>query len=193
MVEKRERATAVEVDSRVSTVAELLVRGRGRKEICEYMREITGASLSDSQVDRYISKARESLRARTEEEEQTRGALVERRFSLIYSLALEKGDLRTALAATKEMAALLLPRGEASQGSDLKEVYGAMRAYAGVLRRVVPPDLLRQVMIEVEDTTAPPQMFAEDVDKSLERCVRDVREFGSAKTYEELCAEGFRS
>lgn len=187
------RGTAAQVELRVEMVADLMVRGKTRAEICKYVRENIDPSLSTSQIDRYVSKAKNALRERAEERVDVRRATVEQRLELVFATAVDKGDLRAALSATKQYIELFaLGVTSEQKDSDLLSYQEAIRAYADILRQTIPPDLLRQVIAKAEEVAVVSQALEENIDEALERCVKDVRELGRPKTYDELCSEGYR-
>lgn len=91
-----------ELESRILKVVSMIEEGQSRAAIIEQC--CAEYSVSRSTVDRYIESANENLRAYYEPQVRRSAEIAKRRFEAIYLKAMEKGDLRTALAAQSQLS-----------------------------------------------------------------------------------------
>lgn len=98
------KSNQITLKQRVSKVAELLLNGLSRVDIVQYASKKW--KVTDRQADTYISKAKDEIESSISRKVEFNYAKAERRFENILRKALERGDLRTALTTTKEIATL---------------------------------------------------------------------------------------
>ena len=98
-------STAAEMEARVTVVTQLLLDGKRRASICAYCKEQW--DIEPSTVDNLIRKATGVLK---EENRATRVFAQENAYAMmreIYERAMEKGDMRSAIAAVKIILEML--------------------------------------------------------------------------------------
>lgn len=93
-----------ELETRIRWVTDLLVGGTSRSEIITQCIERYGCGVST--VERYIRGATIRLKAAYKPQAESAAELARRRFEKIYSAAMEKGDLRTAMSAQSNLCKL---------------------------------------------------------------------------------------
>jgi len=98
------KSNQITLQQRVSKVAELLLNGVSRVDIVQYASKKW--KVTDRQADTYIAKAKDEIESSISRKVEFNYAKAERRFEDILRKALERGDLRTALTTTKEIATL---------------------------------------------------------------------------------------
>lgn len=187
------KATAAEAEARTAKVAEWLVEGRSRADICQNARE-KGWGISDSQVDRYIARARRAIREGHRKDWDMTLAMADARFESLYRMALDKGDLRLAASIVKEHAALMRPR----PGDDLIYAHDAdfmafIYEYAELLKAVLPPDQLARVWQAAHRLDLVRESIEDACgggDELMRVCVEDHRTLGRGRTREELVDAG---
>lgn len=89
---------------RVTMVYTDLVRGKRRPEILRYA---STWGVTDRTIDAYIARANTILEREAETIRKRELGKAHRRYELLFSEALEKGDLKTALQAEVERGRLL--------------------------------------------------------------------------------------
>jgi len=93
-----------ELEARICWVTDLLVAGTSRSEIISQCIERYGCGVST--VDRYLRGATIRLKACYKPQAESSAELARRRFEKIYSAAMQKGDLRTAMSAQSNLCKL---------------------------------------------------------------------------------------
>jgi len=96
------RTPDAEVELRILCVASMIVEGRSRSDIL--LQCATDYGVSRSTSDRYIEEAHEHLRAAYKPQIRRSAEIAKQRLETIYFKAMERGDLRTALAAQNQLS-----------------------------------------------------------------------------------------
>jgi hypothetical protein len=111
------KSTAIEVQSRVNKIFELLIQGATRAQIHQYAASTAKNDdeqiikvpwgLGERAIDEYISKANElfSEHSKVFADRETGKAIL--RYNQLYTRALKKGDLKSALSSQQALCALL--------------------------------------------------------------------------------------
>lgn len=99
------KATDAEVLRRVATVHKLMVAGASRASIQQYAIKTWG--LSESPVDVYIARAKESIKEQTDRDKDHNLAMALARMEEIYQECKSAKNYKGALAAQKEINLLL--------------------------------------------------------------------------------------
>lgn len=117
---KNNKATAGQVAKRTHEVKLLILSGAARYEIIRYASE-NRWRLTDRQIDTYIARASDMIHQELEPENKQALELSLSRHRMLFSRALEQGDVRTALAVLASEARLRRLIGDtngSSQSSD---------------------------------------------------------------------------
>jgi hypothetical protein len=93
-----------EIETRILWVTDLLVAGASRSEILSQCSEKYGCG--QSTTERYIKGATNRLKESYRPHMESCAELARRRFEKIYSSAMAKGDLRTAMSAQSNLCKL---------------------------------------------------------------------------------------
>lgn len=104
---KFEKSTKAEINRRVTIVVELLIQGVRNCEILDYFKTQENLDLSKQTIDYYISKGNKIIEGYSSVVRNREIGKCIRRYELIYRTAMDKGDLRSALNATKGLRELL--------------------------------------------------------------------------------------
>ena len=185
------KSTAATVELRTAKVAELLIDGWSRARICEYARNQSW-SVSDAQVDRYISKARERIEADCSQSRKASYALAEARLEALYGKAVDAGDLRLALSIVKEQRALQGLDGalcESSESAEAGMFYATLAAYADAIHANVPKRYIDALAKDVIPLAPVAESLAREPNPMLQ-CVEDMRSLGRTRTRDELVQAG---
>lgn len=186
------KSTAAIVELRTAKVAELLIDGWSRARICEYARETARWGVSDAQIDRYISKARERIEADCAQSRKASYALAEARLEALYGKAVDAGDLRLALSIVKEQRALQGLDGALCESSESVETgmfYATLAAYADAIHANVPKRYIDALAKDVIPLAPVAESLAREPNP-MRQCVEDMRSLGRTRTREELIAAG---
>ena len=98
------KLSSAELETRIAWVTELMVAGITRSEI---ITQCTGRyRCSLSTVERYMKGALRRLKACYKPQTESSAEMARRRFEKIFSAAMEKGDLRTAMSAQSNLCKL---------------------------------------------------------------------------------------
>lgn len=190
------KSTAAETSLRVEKVVEFLLQGWSRRKICEYALNEEDWGVSESQIDRYIKKARLEIKAQSEKNIATDYALAVVRLEYLYSRALEQENLSLAARTIKDMISLqTLSRPQVVSPEleikDIGELYFAMNCYAQAIKSTVTDRQLKEIVskamalgsgmnieaISIKDSTE---------DDRLSLAVEDRRLIGRRRTRQEL-------
>lgn len=185
------KSTAAIVELRAAKVAELLIDGWSRARICEYARNQRWG-VSDAQVDRYISKARERIEADCSHSRKASYALAEARLEALYGKAVDAGDLRLALSVVKEQRALQGLDGalcEPPESAETGMFYATLAAYADAIHANVPKRYIDALAKDVIPLAPVAESLAREPNP-MQQCVEDMRSLGRTRTREELIAAG---
>ena len=98
------RISKAELETRIAWVTELMVAGLTRSELIAKCNE--RYPCSPSTVDRYMRGALLRLKASHKSRLESSAEMARRRFEKIFGAAMEKGDLRTAMAAQSNLCKL---------------------------------------------------------------------------------------
>lgn len=99
------RCTGAEADARVGQVAELLAQRKPRREILQFVSDSWG--LSERAGDWYIARARAELAREVVADVADARAQLIAMLELQYRNAMKAGDIKSAIAATREIGKLL--------------------------------------------------------------------------------------
>jgi hypothetical protein len=88
------KANKAEVQRRTNVILDLLLDGLRRHEVLQYASKQTDWSLSDRQIDEYISRANEAIENHRSEERAKRINKTEMRLEKLLTRALSKQDHR---------------------------------------------------------------------------------------------------
>ena len=108
LIEKPEtpvKSTDAEVNGRVSTIHKLLVAGASRASIVQYGSKTW--SITDRQVDEYISRAKADLVAQADKDKDNNLAMALARMNDIYQQCYTAKNYKGAIAAQVEISKLL--------------------------------------------------------------------------------------
>lgn len=103
------RSTKAEVARRVAEIFPLVCDCMTLREIRAYANSKTdwGHEISDSQLKRYLARARELMAEAAVFDRQTEFGAAKRRLERIIARAAAKGELRTVLTANRQLSELL--------------------------------------------------------------------------------------
>jgi hypothetical protein len=99
------KATNAEKERRTDIIYTLLVNGASRFEICQYASKHWG--LTNRQADRYIAGANSQIAAEAEYHRSRETGRSIARLNEVFKLCMAAKDYRSALAAQRELNALL--------------------------------------------------------------------------------------
>lgn len=185
------KSTAATVELRTAKVAELLIDGWSRARICEYARNQSWG-VSDAQIDRYISRARERIEADCSQSRKASYALAEARLEALYGKAVESGDLRLALNVLKEQKALQGldgALGESPESAEAGMFYATLAAYADAIHANVPKRYINALAKDVIPLAPVAESLAREPNP-MQQCVEDMRLLGRTRTRDELVQAG---
>lgn len=103
------RSTKAELERRVAEIFPLVCDCMTLREIRAFVNAKTswGPTLSDSQLKRYLAKAREQMREAARFDRRQEFGAARARLERIIARATAKGELRTALGANRQLCELL--------------------------------------------------------------------------------------
>jgi hypothetical protein len=90
--------------NRVGEVATMLINGSSREDIVQYSSEKW--HIGERQTDKYIQKAKESIRSSVKQDIRYDYAKAIKRYEYLYKMVIEKKDYKTALSINKELTNL---------------------------------------------------------------------------------------
>ena len=99
------KVTNAELELRVATVSEMIIKGLGREKICRYATK--NWAVSDRQVDRYISKAWDKIEKNTDFDVKQELKLQRARFEDLFQKNYTIQDYREARQVLDSIAKLL--------------------------------------------------------------------------------------
>jgi len=98
------KLSSAELETRITWVTELMVNGVTRSLIITQCTERYRCSISTA--ERYMRGALRRLKACYKPQAESSAEMARRRFEKIFSAAMEKGDLKTAMAAQSNLCKL---------------------------------------------------------------------------------------
>lgn len=98
------KSTNSEIVIRIGEVAELLIKGKTSGQIVDYCAE--NFQVAERQSFEYIRRAETLIKETVDKDVALVHSKAAKRFERVWRDSLERGDLRTALNANKELAAL---------------------------------------------------------------------------------------
>ena len=105
-VKEQMEARRNNTEGQLPRLYELLLSGKSKFEIVEYAKSAGWAKITDKTIDKYITQAIEKYGRVTEIDKKNAFDIAVRRYEQMYDRAMAIKDLRSALAAQKELCEL---------------------------------------------------------------------------------------
>lgn len=196
------KSTAAETNLRVEKITEFLLLGWSRRRICEYALNEGNWGISDSQVDRYIKKARLEIEAQSEKNIAAEYTFAVARLEHLYSKALEQDNLSLAVKIIKEIISLQgLSRPKIvdsePEGNAPSAFYSIMDCYAKAMKSTVTDEQLKEIVgkatalgsnVNIEEASFQDSLRTDYLDLAVE----DHKLIGRGRTREELERDGWK-
>ena len=112
------KPTKAELESRITTIAGLLVRGVSRTAIVQYVTVKTNWGVKERAIDRYIQEATKTIKEGAANDIEYETGKAKERLEYLYQSNISSKDFKAALAVVKTRSELLGL--EAAKKIDLK-------------------------------------------------------------------------
>ena len=112
------KPTKAELESRITTIAGLLVRGVSRTAIVQYVTIKTNWGVKERAIDRYIQEATKTIKKGAANDIEFETGKAKERLEFLYQSNISSKDFKAALAVVKTRSELLGL--EAAKKIDLK-------------------------------------------------------------------------